>query len=62
MSDIALMYAIRILEKNNIGLNEIQTCYHCDTSVVLYQLIFQANWKLAILKICIMHIEVKRWK
>lgn len=57
------MYAIRILKKKiNSGLNGIQTHYRCDTTAVLYQLIFQANWKLAILQICIMPIEVKRWK
>ena len=35
-------------EKNS-GLNGIQTCDLCDTSVVLYLLSYQANWELATL-------------
>ena len=34
----------------------------CDTSAVLYQLSYQANWELVILWIHDIPVEVMRWK
>ena len=40
----------------NSGVNGIRTHDLCDAAVVLYQLSYQANWELVILRI------YKRWK
>ena len=48
--------------KKNLGLNEIRTHDLCDTSAVLYQLSYQANWELTTLSICYIPIEGEEYK
>ena len=63
---IAVIHSTWAVEKlkpeKNSGLNGIRTHDLCDTSAVLYQLSYQANWELVILWVLNIPVEDEEYK
>ena len=52
--------AVKTKTEKDSGLNRIQTRDLCDSDAVLFQLSYQANWALAILKDPIIYLGKRR--